>query len=115
MKKDFLSRREFIAKAGTGALAVVVLGPMMGARLLAGGRSGPKTMEPITIDLTDPHHAALTKVGGAIKIPNPLDKKKADHRDATIGNGVRGIFFQVHPPGLRGLASRKQRHHLPVS
>lgn len=76
MKKDSCSRREFMAKAGKSAIAAAVIGPMLVDTLTASGKTVPVTMDPITLDLADQAHAALTKVGGAKKIPNPLDPKK---------------------------------------
>ncbi|MGB7569498.1 MAG: Rieske (2Fe-2S) protein [Chitinivibrionales bacterium] len=76
MNKDSLSRREFFARAGKGAVAAAVIGPMIVTRLSASGKSVPVTMEPVSINLKDPAHADLAKVGGAKKFPNPLDPKK---------------------------------------
>jgi Rieske Fe-S protein len=76
MKKDSFSRREFFIKAGKSAIAAAVVGPMLVTRLSANGKSVPVTMEPVSLNLTDPANAELTKVGGAKKFPNPLDPKK---------------------------------------
>jgi cytochrome b6-f complex iron-sulfur subunit len=76
MDQNKVTRREFIKNAGATALAAVIVTPMLG--LDAGASSGkpPLPMQPIQLDLTKPDYSALAKVGGAIKIPNPHDKKK---------------------------------------
>ena len=76
MRKESFSRREFMVSAGKSAIAAEVIGPTIVTRLSAGGKSVPVTMEPISLNLTDASNVELTKVGGAKKIPNPLDPKK---------------------------------------
>ncbi len=74
MGKETFSRREFILTSGKSAIAAAIIGPMMATGLTATSRSVPIT--PMVLDLTDPGFIALTKVGGAQKINNPLDAKR---------------------------------------
>lgn len=76
MKNGKWSRREFMNGLGKGVLAASLFTPVFGAGSRAVAKQAPMTMEPITLDLTKEGFAALTKPGGAVKIPNPLDKKK---------------------------------------
>jgi cytochrome b6-f complex iron-sulfur subunit len=76
MKNVSQSRRKFMVQAGKSALAAAVMGPMIVTRLTANGKSVPVALEPVSINLTDPAYVELTKVGGAKKLPNPLDAKK---------------------------------------
>jgi Rieske Fe-S protein len=76
MKISKVTRREFIVQAGKTALAAAAIAPMMGFNTQASSGKAPLPIEPITLDLANPDYAALTKVGGALKIPNPQDKGK---------------------------------------
>jgi Rieske Fe-S protein len=70
------SRREFIAKAGKGVLAGALMVQLMGTQTTASSKSVKIPMEPVRLDLSKPDWEALTKPGGSMKVPNPLDKKK---------------------------------------
>lgn len=72
MKNGTVSRREFCADIGKGAIAVALAAPLAGMSVEA--KSAP--MAPIALDLTNADYAALMNVGGAVKIANPHDKKK---------------------------------------
>lgn len=72
MSGGMISRRKFCVGLGQGAIAAALVAPLAG--ITAEAKTAP--MEPITLDLTGPDYEALSKVGGAIKIPNPYDKKK---------------------------------------
>jgi cytochrome b6-f complex iron-sulfur subunit len=72
MKSRAISRREFCADIGKGAIAVALAVPLSGIETEA--KSAPMT--PITLDLTIPEYAVLANVGVAVKISNPHDKKK---------------------------------------
>jgi Rieske Fe-S protein len=74
MGKETITRRQFIGKAGTSALAAAVIGPMVVTQAAARGK--PIPMTPIRLKLTDPAYSGLSVVGGAQKIPNPLDARK---------------------------------------
>ncbi|MBN1578860.1 MAG: ubiquinol-cytochrome c reductase iron-sulfur subunit [Chitinispirillaceae bacterium] len=74
MQKNTFSRREFILTSGSSAIAAAIIGPMMVNVAAAKSKSVP--MKPISLDLKDPGNAALTKVGGALKILDPGDKKR---------------------------------------
>lgn len=76
MDYNKLSRREFIKNVGSTALAVAIVSPVLGMEANASSGKAPLPMEPITLDLTKPDYTALSKVGGALKIPNPHDKHK---------------------------------------
>ena len=76
MKNVSQSRRKFMVQAGKSAIAAAIMGPMIVTRLTASGKSVPVALEPVSINLTDPAYVELTKVGGAKKLPNPLDPKK---------------------------------------
>jgi Rieske Fe-S protein len=72
MKMSRLTRRAFLSTIGQGACAAAIVSPLTGITAFA----GQKTMAPVTLDLIKPDNEALTKTGGVLKIPNPLDKKK---------------------------------------
>jgi Rieske Fe-S protein len=76
MDNNKLSRREFIRNVGTTAIAATLAGPVLGMTADASSGKAPLPMSPIMLDLTKPDYNALTKVGGALKIPNPHDAKK---------------------------------------
>ena len=67
-----LTRRAFLSTIGQGACAAAMVSPLTGMTAFA----GQKTMALVTLDLIKPDNEALTKTGGVLKIPNPLDKKK---------------------------------------
>jgi Rieske Fe-S protein len=72
MDSDKVTRREFLANVGKTAIAAAVVSPVLGFE--AEAKKAP--MAPITLDVTKAEYAALAQAGGAIKIPNPQDKKK---------------------------------------
>jgi Rieske Fe-S protein len=72
MNMSRITRRKFISTVGQGACAAVIVSPLAGITTCA----RQKTMAPVTLDLIKPDNEALTKTGGVLKIPNPLDKKK---------------------------------------
>jgi Rieske Fe-S protein len=71
-----ISRRTFLRTAGKDALTVALAAPFIGSSLMASSKSVPVPMEPIILDVTKPEYEMLGKAGGALKIPNPHDKKK---------------------------------------
>jgi Rieske Fe-S protein len=71
-----ISRRTFLRTAGKDALTVALAAPFIGSNLMASSKSVPVPMEPIMLDVTKPEYEILGKAGGALKIPNPHDKKK---------------------------------------
>jgi Rieske Fe-S protein len=75
MEINVFSRRNFLLKVALGAMVLGVLSPFIGTTLVAMSKSLPTPMNPIAIDLTLPEYNVLTKVGGALKIPNPKDSK----------------------------------------
>lgn len=69
------SRRTFLARMGTGAVASAFFLPVIGC----GGRSSNKTataMQPITLDVQKPEYKALAVAGGSLKVPYPVEHKK---------------------------------------
>jgi cytochrome b6-f complex iron-sulfur subunit len=76
MDHNNISRREFIRNVGTTALAAAIVSPVVGFQANASSGKAPLPMTPIMLDITKPDYAALTKVGGGVKIPNPNDKHK---------------------------------------
>jgi len=76
MSDENRSRRNFIRTAGSSAFAVVVFSPMLGTKIMAAARSAGAPMNPIVLDVAKPEYAALSKVGGALKVPNPQDAKR---------------------------------------
>jgi Rieske Fe-S protein len=70
------SRREFFTKIGQQAVAGAILAPIMNTGLFAKSRSIPATRGPILLDLIKPENLVLNKTGGAMKIPDPHDKRK---------------------------------------
>jgi|WetSurMetagenome_2_1015567.scaffolds.fasta_scaffold00396_12 Rieske Fe-S protein len=71
-----ISRRDFLKKTGTTALAAAMAGPLVGMEADAASGKPPLPMQPITLDLSDANYTVLAKAGGAVKIPNPHDAKK---------------------------------------
>ncbi len=76
MGKGMVTRREFLVDVGKTALATAVVAPLVGFEAQASSGKAPLPMQPITIDLTKQEYAALAQTGGAVKIPNPNDKKR---------------------------------------
>jgi Rieske Fe-S protein len=76
MNANNQTRREFIKTVGTAALAATISSPIFRFETFAASGKPPTPMVPIVLDLTKPEYAALTKPGGALKIPNPHDNKK---------------------------------------
>jgi Rieske Fe-S protein len=75
MDNEHFTRRKFLSKVALGALTLGVISPLIGTDLVAMSKSVPTPMQPIALDLTLPEYQVLTKVGGALKIPNPRDPK----------------------------------------
>jgi Rieske Fe-S protein len=75
MSTSSQSRREFIKNVGSAALAATLGSPLLGFEASAASGKPPGPMVPIILDLTKPDYAPLKKSGGAVKIPNPFDKK----------------------------------------
>jgi cytochrome b6-f complex iron-sulfur subunit len=71
-----LDRREFISKFGRAAAAAGVIAPIVGSAKTVMGKPKPAAVEPFVLDLKKPEYSVLGRVGGALKIPNPYDKKK---------------------------------------
>jgi Rieske Fe-S protein len=76
MHTNNLSRREFMKNVGTTALAAAVVSPVLGLNTYASSGKPPLPMTPVTLDITRPEYAALANAGGAIKIPDPHNKKR---------------------------------------
>jgi Rieske Fe-S protein len=76
MQNGKVTRRKFMVDAGKTALLAAIASQVMGVEAYASSAKPPLPMQPITLDLTKQEYAALTKVGGAIKIPDPHDAKK---------------------------------------
>jgi Rieske Fe-S protein len=76
MKNNTLSRRDFIKNVGSTALAVAIVSPVLGIKAHASSGKAPLPMAPISLDISKPDYIALSKVGAAIKIPNPHDKNR---------------------------------------
>ncbi len=72
MESDKVTRREFLADVGKTAIAAAIVSPVLGFE--AEAKKAP--MAPIMLDVTKPEYAALAQAGGAVKIPDPKDKKK---------------------------------------
>jgi Rieske Fe-S protein len=72
MTSSRCTRRIFLSTVGQAACAATIVSPLAGFSAFA----KQKTMNPVTLDLTKPDNQALTKIGGALKIPNPLNKKR---------------------------------------
>lgn len=72
MDSDKVTRREFLVNVGKTAIAAAVVAPVLGFEVEA--KKAP--MAPIMLDVTKPEYAALAQAGGAVKIPDPKDKKK---------------------------------------
>jgi Rieske Fe-S protein len=58
---------------GRDALVVALAGPLLGSDAM--GKSAPKPMSPVLLNLGKPEYAPLATAGGSIKIPNPHDSK----------------------------------------
>jgi len=76
MSSEKISRREFMKSAGAGALVVAAISPVMGVDTDASSKEAELPMQPVALDITKPEYAALSNVGGAVKIPNPHGGKK---------------------------------------
>jgi Rieske Fe-S protein len=76
MDHNDITRREFIKKAGASALAAAIVSPVFGFEADASSGKPALPMQPIILDITKPDYTALAKINGALKIPNPHDKKK---------------------------------------
>ena len=76
MAEKEYSRRKFITVVGKNIAAFGLVAPIVGFDLAAMSKSAPVVMGPILLDLSIPEYAALARVGGALKIPNPRDRKK---------------------------------------
>ncbi len=76
MQNEKISRRAFLRTAGKDTLTIALAAPFIGSELFASSKAVPVPMEPIMLDVTKPEYAKLAQPGGALKIPNPHDKKK---------------------------------------
>ena len=76
MKKGCCSRREFVSMTGKSAAILAILSPGVGSKVLGMGKSAPSSKAPVTLDLTNSDFNALTKVGGAIKVPDTIEGGK---------------------------------------
>jgi Rieske Fe-S protein len=76
MHNSKVTRRKFMVDAGKTALIAALTSQIMGFEAKASSGKPPLPMQPITLDLGKNEYAALAKVGGAMKIPNPHDAKK---------------------------------------
>jgi Rieske Fe-S protein len=76
MDQNKLSRRDFIKNVGAGAMAAAIASPLVGFDVSASSGKAPLPIAPIMLDITKPENAALAKAGGALKIPNPQNKKR---------------------------------------
>lgn len=73
MKKYVFSKNEFLSTTAFGLLAVGILVLLIGSVVVIINESVSKFKQPIVIDLTKPQYQVLDKVGGVLKIPNPID------------------------------------------
>jgi len=71
-----VDRREFISKVGKATIAAGLMAPIVGSATTVMGKSEPTAVEPVILDITKPEYAVLGQIVGALKIPNPRDKKK---------------------------------------
>jgi Rieske Fe-S protein len=76
MNRNPLDRREFISNAGKCVILAGLMKPIAGSAATAFKGAKPTPMAPVSLDLQKPEYQILKQVGGAMKIPNPLDKKK---------------------------------------
>lgn len=76
MENGKVTRRKFMVDAGKTALVAALTSQVLGFEARASSGKPPLPMQPITLDMGKNEYAALAKVGGAMKIPNPLDAKK---------------------------------------
>jgi Rieske Fe-S protein len=76
MENTKVTRRKFMVDAGKTALLAALTSQVLGFEARASSGKAPLPIQPITLDLTKQEYAALTKAGGAMKIPNPQDAKK---------------------------------------
>jgi Rieske Fe-S protein len=76
MEHDALDRREFIANAGKCMILAGLMAPIAGSAAIEIKGAKPAPMPPFSLDLEKPEYHVLKQVGGSMKIPNPLDKKK---------------------------------------
>ena len=76
MSSNPLDRREFIVKAGQCAILAGLMKPIAGSAATAINGAKPIPMEPVSLDLEKPEYQILKQIGGAMKIPDPRDKKK---------------------------------------
>lgn len=72
MKKQPLSRREFCSDLAKGTIAAALVSPILGITVSAKWQP----MNTIMLDLSKPEYEKLKETNGAIKIPNPHDKKR---------------------------------------
>ena len=76
MIKDNCSRRKFITSVGKNIAMIGIAAPIFGSNLAAMSKSTPVDWTTIRLDLTKPEYAALTRINGALKVPDPRNKKK---------------------------------------
>jgi cytochrome b6-f complex iron-sulfur subunit len=76
MKDQFLDRREFVSQIGLFTIGAGLLSSIGGSVLASARKPEPVPLKSIVLDLAKPEHATLTHVGGALKIPDPWEKKR---------------------------------------
>jgi Rieske Fe-S protein len=76
MENNRVTRRKFMVDAGKTALVAALTSQVLSFEARASSGKAPLPMQPITLDLTKQEYTALTKVGGAMKIPDPHDAHK---------------------------------------
>jgi Rieske Fe-S protein len=74
--KDNYSRREFMTAVAKNIAIISIAAPMVGSNIAAMSNSTPVDWTTIRLDLTKPEYAALTRINGSIKVPDPRNKKK---------------------------------------
>ncbi|MBN1981687.1 MAG: Rieske 2Fe-2S domain-containing protein [Chitinivibrionales bacterium] len=75
MEQEKCSRREFFLKTATFAAGTTVAAPLLAKKFQAMAGSA-KPMASIMVEISKPEYSALSKIGGAVKLPNPLDEKR---------------------------------------
>jgi Rieske Fe-S protein len=76
MDNHSVDRREFISNVCRCTITAGLIAPVLGSAADAMDKSKEVPMEPIVLDLSKPECAVLGQTGGALKVPDPHDKKK---------------------------------------
>jgi Rieske Fe-S protein len=76
MNREKLNRRDFISEAGKCVVLAGLLAPIAGSAAAAIRGAKPAPMQPVVLNLENPEYQSLKKIGGAMKIEDPRDKKK---------------------------------------